>query len=367
MRRPPGSVLLTTDAVGGVWTYSLDLARGLAEHGVRTTLAVIGPEPGPAQRAEVSQIGLTMIQTGFPLDWWGVGEAEILRSGQAIARFAEEAGVDVVHLHAPSLAADADFGVPVVGSCHSCLATWWSAVRGGDMPSDFRWRAELLSRGYQACDALIAPSRSFRDATALCYGLEPKTVLNGRRSARDLTVERRSGVLTSGRLWDAGKNVAVLDRAARQMRTPVAAAGAVAGPHGETIALSNIDSLGHLDAAGVAEHLNRAAVFASLALYEPFGLGVLEAAQAGCALVLSDIPTFRELWDGAAVFVSAHDEDEAARVLDAVASDPAERSRLSRKAKARAQLYSLQASADGTLAVYAEVMATRAPVREVAA
>ena len=56
-----------------------------------------------------------------------------------------------------------------------------------------------------------------------------------------------------------------------------------------------------------------------------------------------------------------------ARVLDAVASDPAERSRLSRKAKARAQLYSLQASADGTLAVYAEVMATRAPVREVAA
>ena len=80
MRRPPGSVLLTTDAVGGVWTYSLDLARGLAEHGVRTTLAVIGPEPGPAQRAEVSQIGLTMIQTGFPLDWWGVGEAEILLS-----------------------------------------------------------------------------------------------------------------------------------------------------------------------------------------------------------------------------------------------------------------------------------------------
>ena len=48
----------------------------------------------------------------------------------------------------------------------------------------------------------------------------------------------------------------------------------------------------------------RTAVFVSPALYEPFGLAVLEAAQAGCALVLSDIPTFRELWDGVALFVA---------------------------------------------------------------
>ena len=108
-------------------------------------------------------------------------------------------------------------------------------------------------------------------------------------------------------------------------------------------------------------------MFASLALYEPFGLGVLEAAQAGCALVLSDIPTFRELWDGAAVFVSPHDAAEAARVLDALASDAAERARLARKARARAELYTLQASADGALAVYIEAMAAGAPMREVAA
>lgn len=33
------------------------------------------------------------------------------------------------------------------------------------------------------------------------------------------------------------------------------------------------------------------------------GLSVLEAAQAGCALVLGDIDSLRELWDGAATFV----------------------------------------------------------------
>ncbi|HEX8375447.1 MAG TPA: hypothetical protein VF606_09745, partial [Geminicoccaceae bacterium] len=38
-------VLMTTDAVGGVWTYSLDLAAALATRGVRTTLAVLGPAP----------------------------------------------------------------------------------------------------------------------------------------------------------------------------------------------------------------------------------------------------------------------------------------------------------------------------------
>ena len=46
-----------------------------------------------------------------------------------------------------------------------------------------------------------------------------------------------------------------------------------------------------------------------MARYEPFGLAVLEAAQAGMRLVLSDIPSFRELWDGAATFVASRRAD----------------------------------------------------------
>ena len=46
-------VLMTTDAVGGVWTYSLTLARALGARGVGVTLAVVGPEPSAAQVAEV--------------------------------------------------------------------------------------------------------------------------------------------------------------------------------------------------------------------------------------------------------------------------------------------------------------------------
>ena len=92
-------------------------------------------------------------------------------------------------------------------------------------------------------------------------------------------------------------------------------------------------------------------VFASAARYEPFGLAVLEAAQAGQALVLSDIPTFRELWDGAALFVS----DEAGlvpalrRALDAPEG-------LAAAARERARRYTADAMADTTLALHGAVL-----------
>jgi hypothetical protein len=57
---------------------------------------------------------------------------------------------------------------------------------------------------------------------------------------------------------------------------------------------------------------------------EPFGLAVLEAAQAGCPLVLSDLPGFRELWDGAALFRRPVEVPEGAQMRqgDALAGRP---------------------------------------------
>ncbi len=42
-------VLITADAVGGVWQYSVELAAGLSRLGIETVLAVMGPSPSPAQ------------------------------------------------------------------------------------------------------------------------------------------------------------------------------------------------------------------------------------------------------------------------------------------------------------------------------
>jgi glycosyltransferase involved in cell wall biosynthesis len=97
-------------------------------------------------------------------------------------------------------------------------------------------------------------------------------------------------------------------------------------------------------------------VFASLAVYEPFGLAVLEAALAGCALVLSDTATFRELWHDAALFVPAGDASAVRDAVNRLIADGDLRLRLSARAQARAAAYSAEACVCGTLAVYRRVL-----------
>jgi glycosyltransferase involved in cell wall biosynthesis len=84
---------------------------------------------------------------------------------------------------------------------------------------------------------------------------------------------------------------------------------------------------------------------------------VLEAARAGCALVLSDIPTFRELWNGAALFVSPHNPDALFFALERVCRDDALRASLAQRAAARARRYSIERTADKYLAAYETMLA----------
>jgi glycosyltransferase involved in cell wall biosynthesis len=365
-------ILMTADAVGGVWTYSLDVARGLGERGAQTTLAVLGPAPSPEQRDAAATIpGLELVATGLPLDWTAASPAEIFYAGEAIADLARETDADLLHLNSPALAARAPFDLPVIGVCHSCVATWWASMRSAPLPPDFAWRRDLVAQGYAAACALIAPTAAFAQATAEAYGIPaPTVVYNGRPTfhlageveARSAAIEAEprshSGfVFTAGRLWDEGKNIALLDRAAARLSVPVLAAGPMEGPNGARIALSRIQPLGRLAPMHVAQHLAAKPVFVSPARYEPFGLAVLEAAQAGCALVLADIPTFRELWEGAALFVAPEDEAALAAALQSVTADDALRRRLGGAASERAGRYSVDSMVEGVLAVYRDILA----------
>src|SRR5690242_5747891 len=62
-------VLMTTDAVGGVWTYGLTLARALAARGVRVALAAVGPAPSAAQVAQAETAGLPLAVFPCRLEW----------------------------------------------------------------------------------------------------------------------------------------------------------------------------------------------------------------------------------------------------------------------------------------------------------
>ncbi|RAK53019.1 glycosyltransferase family 1 protein [Phenylobacterium deserti] len=345
---------MTADAVGGVWTYALDLARGLADTGVSTTLVVLGPSPSADQMAEAHRVPrLELVDTRLPLDWMASEPAEILEVGAAVRGLARGAKADLIHLNTPAIAAGGGFSAPVIGACHSCLATWWSEVKDGMMPADFRWRTQALWQGLIACDALIAPTHAFAQATALTYELpRPFAVHNGRKPPQVSTWAREKMVFTSGRLWDEGKNIQVLDEAAALIDAPLHAAGPLQGPTGGPVTLRHAQALGRLSSQGVESWLARAPVFASAALYEPFGLGVLEAAQAGCALVLSDIPTFRELWDGVAVFADPTDPQSFASAFEELLVDPLRAQQLGQQARQRAARYSVSAMTAGVLQVY---------------
>jgi glycosyltransferase involved in cell wall biosynthesis len=163
-------------------------------------------------------------------------------------------------------------------------------------------------------------------------------------------------VFTAGRLWDDGKNVAALDRAAARLSASVLAAGPLEGPNGACIRFSHVRPLGRLSGPEIAGYLASAPVFASIARYEPFGLAVLEAAQAGCALVLADIPTFRELWDGAAVFVPPDDDAAVTSALQGMLHDSVSRQSLGAAARERSACYTVGAMTTGMLSVYRAVL-----------
>jgi glycosyltransferase involved in cell wall biosynthesis len=95
----------------------------------------------------------------------------------------------------------------------------------------------------------------------------------------------------------------------------------------------------------------------SPAVYEPFGLTVLEAATAGCALVLSDTPSFRELWEGAALFVDARDKYEWQAALNSLTRNGALRKDLQRRALQRARRYSLRETASAYSDLYLDLAA----------
>ena len=348
-------ILIVTDAIGGVWTYSVELARALAESGVESVLAVIGPSPTADQLRQAS--GLRLRDTGLPLDWVAEGPDEIRRTGQGLARIANEEGVDFVQLGSAALAADVDFAQPVVAVQHSCVATWWLSVRDRPLPSDFSWRRDCVEEGLNKIQAVVAPTAAFAAQTVRAYqlGRPVYSVHNGRTPIALGKRSRSDLAFTVGRLWDDGKNVRTLDEAAARLECPFEAIGPLTGPNGTATDFAHLKTPGPLPPEAIADRLSARAIFASSALYEPFGLSVLEAAQAGCPLVLSDIPSFRELWSGAAIFVPATDAQGFATAISELLADSEKRERLGRAAQLMALQYTPAAMARGMIGIYRQL------------
>jgi glycosyltransferase involved in cell wall biosynthesis len=352
----PRRILMTLDAVGGVWRYAMGLAAGLAERGCAVSFVGQGPQPSAAARSEVEAIpDARLFWLDEPLDWMADHPAALASLPQRLSALASAQGADLLHLNLPSQAAGLRIDAPIIAVSHSCLSTWWDAVRGGPLPQSWAWRHDLAREGLSAADLVIAPSRPHADALERAYGLQPRlrVVTNGVAPADGAAAQRNATILAAARWWDAGKNACVLDEAAAEAPWPVVMAGSLLGPHGERFEPVHAAAPGALTAARLRRLTTEAGIVASPSLYEPFGLFVAEAAATGAPLVLADIPTYRALWGDAALFADPRDPAAFVSAFRRLAADPELRRELGEKARRRARRFALRSQVETMVEVYA--------------
>lgn len=359
MAPPARRILMTADAVGGIWTYATELSRGLCERGDDVTLVVMGPPPRADQLAPLHDIrGLSIVPTDLALEWMDADGSDIANARDRLLSIAQRVRPDIIHLNSYREGAF-DWPAPVLVVAHSCVWSWWQACRGGE-PDDSRWRhyADAVAAGLAASDMWSAPSEAFRRTIEALYSVRApgRVVRNGARIPPILH-EKEHFVLAAGRLWDEAKNLSALASIASDLDCPVRVAGPLAAPgsNESCSAGANLTWLGNLSRPELTAQMQRAAIFAAPALYEPFGLSVLEAAACGCALVLSDIPTLRELWQGAALFVAPRDRDTLSNTLQRLARDHVLRTLMQHAALMRAYHYSLDAAVGAYRELHSEM------------
>lgn len=335
------TVLMTTDSVGGVWTHALELARALGRRGVRVALATMGAPLLPSQREAVMQLPTTTVyESSYRLEWMENPWADVREAGDWLLRLERALQPDVVHLNQFAFGA-LPFVAPKLLVAHSCVLSWWRAVHDQPAPALWtRYRHEVR-RGLHGADLVGAPTLAMLNSLATNYGYWGGGVVlpNGRSVPTFSPGPKEEVILFAGRLWDAAKNIQALEAVAPHLPWPIRVAGSAAAPGGHAVEPSGVVKLGELSPKSLAAELARAAIYALPARYEPFGQSALEAGLAGCALVLGDLESLREVWGDAALYVEPDDHDKLRLTLRRLIAEPSWRMHRGRLARARALRY----------------------------
>jgi glycogen synthase len=347
-------VLMTADTVGGVWVYALELVRALGGHGVEVALATMGALPTDQQRAAASVLkNLTLFESDYKLEWMDDPWVEVTAAGEWLLDLQDQIAPDVVHLNG-YVHGSLPWQAPFMVVAHSCVLSWWQAVKGELAPPEWDMYRQKVGSGLRLADALIAPSTGMLEAVCRHYApLERgRVIYNGCNPADHQPAAKEAMVLTAGRVWDEAKNIAALQQVAPRLPWPVCVAGDAISPDGDRVACDRVRYLGRLDPPALAEWMSRASIYALPARYEPFGLSALEAAMCGCALVLGDIPSLREIWDDAAVYVSPDDHAALEVAICSLISDPCRCTELADRARRRSERYTADRMAQDYLSAY---------------
>jgi glycogen synthase len=323
-------VLITSDTVGGVWTYTQELVTGLIHAGHRATLVSFGKLPLPHQTAWMKTLsGLDYRPTEYRLEWMEVADRDIEESKRYLELLIAEVKPDVLHF-SQYCYGDLATSIPKVVVAHSDIVSWWAAVHSRE-PDETPWMRnyrETVTDGLRGADLVVAPSRWMLNQVSKYY-LQPSAELvihNGRTPGLfDPDKQKDDSVLTVGRVWDPAKNVSLLLEREQESRISIVGWEHEPGrehQHRDVHTPKNVSLLGPKSQAELKEIYARAGIYVAPSRYEPFGLAPLEAALSRCALVMNDNPVFHELWDDSAVFFKKDDPEDCTRKINELRRDP---------------------------------------------
>lgn len=358
VRHTPLRILMTTDTVGGVWSYSVELCKALLGFGVQFFLVTTGAPMQPAQKEEAAKLeNVRVYETDFLLEWMEDPWQSIDASGAWLLQLEEELQPDIIHLNGYAYGS-LSWKAPVIVAAHSDVYSWWLSVNGEHPPATWNEYYRRVSEGLQQADLIICPSETMMKAVRKIYAVTTpgKVIYNGRNAGDFYPAQKELYIFSMGRIWDNAKNIQLLAEAAPYIQYPIRLAGDNSfANNNATAAAANIQYLGKLSQEQVAKELSTASVYVLPAKYEPFGLSALEAALSGCALVLGDIDSLKEIWNDCAVYVDTNDAEALAQTINDLMKDDAMRMRYAQKAMNRAANYSTAALAENYRQVYRQL------------
>lgn len=351
---------MTTDAVGGVWHYAMDLAQCLLNEQIEVVLVCTGPPPSSSQLNQAKKLhknGLTFYHRPYQLEWMDEPWEDVQQANEWIKDIYAQENPTLLHFnnYAP---ARLDWEVPTILVAHSCVASWWSTVKNEPLPDRYQFYFKTVQNAFRRADTVIFPSHGLLDLCTEIYGEihHPKVVYNGvSLPVADPLYEFNAKmpiVFSMGRLWDEAKNIDLLLKAAPYIDGEIFIAGEKLKPFS---CPRNVRFLGKLTRQQVMNWLKISAVYALPVRYEPFGLSFLEAASKQCALIGGDTPTLREIWGTSIAYVDPDDPKALAKACNSLLENPAESRRKGEEAYQCAKKYPLNTMKERYLEVYRQL------------
>lgn len=349
------------DQPGGVQAHILDLATVLIEAG--HTVQVLGPCSADTEVPDFVVRGGRSIPISYngSVARLAIGPAVLRR----VRRFIRQGKFDVLHLHEPnspsySMAALWAAEGPIVATYHASssgslvlktflavLRPYLEKIRGGIAVSEMarRWQVEQLGG-----DPVLIPN-----------GVETKTyrLARERHQRRAAGVDKPVEIVFLGRLDESRKGLDILLRALSRVERDVRVS-IIGG--GRARVMPGVDFLGRVSDAEKAEILGRADIYvAPNTGGESFGIVLVEAMAAGCAVIASDLEAFAAVCDAdsdspAGLLFANGSDRELAEQLTRLIDDPGARADLVAAGQTRAQLYDWSSVARDVLAVYETVV-----------